>query len=127
MAQKISRRKLASYVADGIARGDEIGRLLSEAAAYLIESGRTREVDLLARAIEDALEDRGISIATVTSARPLDDEFKRAIATLIGAKKLALRETVDPAVLGGVKIETSSAQLDATIKHKLTALREAKQ
>jgi len=127
MAQKISRRKIADYIADRIVRGDEISTALNEAAAYLIDTKRTREAGLLVRAIEDALEARGTTIATVTSARPLDSELKHAISTVVAAKKLVLHEVVDPAVLGGVYIETSSAQLDATIKHKLTVLREAKQ
>jgi len=127
MAQKISRRKIANYIADGIVRGDEISTLLNQAAAYLIESRRTREADLLVRTIEDALEVRGTTIATAVSAHALSGDLKQAIARLIGAKRLELREVVDPLVLGGVSVKTPSLQLDATIKHKLTVLREAKQ
>lgn len=127
MAQKISRRKIANYVADGIVHGEEVSKLLRQAAAYLIDSKRTREADLLTRAIEDALEERGTTIATVTTARSLDDELRGAISALVGAKTVVLREIVDPTVLGGANIETPSSRLDATIKHKLTVLREAKQ
>ncbi len=127
MAQKISRRKIANYVADGIVHGEEISKLLRQAAAYLIDSKRTREADLLTRAIEDALEERGTIIATVTTARSLDDKLRNAISALVDAKTVVLREIVDPTVLGGANIETPSSRLDATIKHKLTVLREAKQ
>lgn len=127
MAQKISRRKIANYVADGIVHGEEVSKLLRQAAAYLIDSKRTREADLLTRAIEDALEERGTIIATVTTARSLDDKLRNAISALVDAKTVVLREIVDPTVLGGANIETPSSRLDATIKHKLTVLREAKQ
>lgn len=128
MAQKISRRKLAGFVADGIIRGDGISALLTPLAAHLIDSRRTREADLVVRAIEDELEARGVTIATVVSARGLDAEMRQAIESLLDADTLKVREIIDPSVLGGVRIDTPSTRLDATIKYRLAVLRdEAKQ
>ena len=58
MTQKISRRKLASYVVDRFESGAPLATLLKEVAAYLVDSKRTREADLLVRTIEDVFADR---------------------------------------------------------------------
>lgn len=124
MAQAISRRKLAAFVADGVTRGDDISDLLESLAAYLIDTRRTREADLVVRTIEDELEARGTTIATVVSARGLDADMRDAIGRLLDARTLEVREVIDPSVLGGVRVDTPSTRLDATIKHRLAVLRD---
>lgn len=126
MQQKISRRKLALYVADQFTAGASLEQLIREIAAYLIDSRRTGEAELVARAIEDTLAQRGTIIAHVTTAHPLDESLRASIQTLVGAAKLYVDETVDPAVIGGIRIETPGRLLDATMKRKLLALRQAK-
>lgn len=125
MQGKISRRRLAQYAVDAYEAG-ALAAALQEIAAYLIESRRLREAELMVRAIEDELAARGTVIAHVTTARPLPDELQNAITKLVGAKEISLVETVDPDLIGGVRIETPGKLLDATIKRKLLALRQAK-
>src|SRR5690606_15961468 len=119
----ISRRKLASFVADRLqdGGGEEV---IQQAAAYLIESGQKNSVELLVRDIEEVLASRGTVVADITSARPISKEDKAAIARILGTKDLHTREVVDPAVLGGVRIEVSGKRLDATLKHKIDSLKE---
>jgi F-type H+-transporting ATPase subunit delta len=126
MQGKISRRKLALYVADAVEAKRKLGTVLSEVAAYLVDSKRTREAELLVRAIEDELAVRGIVIAHVVTARPIAKELEKAIETLIGAREIHLDADVDPSVIGGVRVETPGKLLDATIKRKLLALHQAK-
>ncbi len=126
MADKLSRRKIAQHVATEFESGVKLAKLLEEVAAYLIDSRRTREARLVVRAIEEAFADRGVVIAEVTSARPLDADMKQAIASVVNAKDLHIREVIDPSVVGGVRIETPGEKMDSTIKRKLTMLREAK-
>lgn len=123
MAQRISRRKIAEFVASEIVGGKKTTIVLREVAAFLIESRRTRELDLIVRDIEAALMDKGVVIADVTSAFALTDELKKHIATLVGGKQLILREEVDPSVLGGLRITIPGQQLDATLKRKIDALK----
>ncbi len=125
--QKLSRRKLALYVADRVKDGRVAPEVLREVGAYLLDTGRTREITLLARAIEDELAERGTVIATVTSATALDEALRNSVITQVGAKKVVLKEVVDPSVLGGVRIDMPGARLDATLSRKLTMLRGAKQ
>lgn len=127
MQGKISRRKIAQYAADKIERDGLKSQLIDEIAAYLIESKRLREADLVVRAIEDELAYRGTVIARVTSARPIDASLRKKIeATIQGADRVLVEEIVDPTVVGGVRIETPGKLLDATLKRKILALRQAK-
>ena len=127
MAERLSRRKIANYVADNVSKGVATDNVIAEVAAYLVDSRRTRELQLVVRAIEDELAARGEVIANVTTARTLDDSLKQAVESVLGAKTIHLRESVDASVIGGVKIDLPGATLDATIKRKLLALRQAKQ
>ncbi len=126
MHGKLSRRKLAQYVASRVQDGRVPEAVVQEVAAYLVEARRLREMPLVVRAIEDALAERGVVVATVTSARPLDDMLREAVKAQAGGGEVYLREVVDPSVLGGVRVQTPDASYDGTVQHKLQALRAAK-
>jgi len=123
MAVRVSRHKMALFVADKLIAGIPAKHALQEVAAYLLETRRIREVDLVVRDIEDALEERGIVVADITSATPLDDSIRTEIRKMVGASSLQLRESVDATVLGGVRIDTPSKRFDGTIRRKLIELR----
>ena len=125
MNTKISRRKLAMYAADAYRNGT-LQPALQEIAAYLIESRRLRESKLVVRAIEDELAARGTVVAHVATARPLSAELEAAIKQLVNAKEVSIIESVNPDLIGGVRIETPGKLLDATVKRNLLALRQAK-
>ena len=126
MAERISRRKLADYIVDRVERGDGIGAVVEELAAYLIDTRRTREAMLIVRSIEDELAARGTVVAHVQSARPLSNEMKEAIQRLLNASTVHLNEEVDPALIGGIRIEAPGKRLDATVKRKILALGQVK-
>lgn len=128
MASRLSRRKIASYYADQLLAGHtEVARQL---AAYLVDSRRTRELELIVRDIEDALAARGVMIAEVSSAHELEPATKTAITQFITAtsdsQAVHLRSNVDPSLLGGVKINLPGQELDATLRRKLTLLKSNK-
>ena len=127
-ASTISQRRLAAYVAGQLLASGYKKRLIKELAAYLIETGRVRDLNQVVAAIEEALASRGAVVATVTTARPLSPENKQAIVkqfTPTGAK-LYIREQIDPSVIGGFKIELPGSQFDGTVIHKLTTLKGIK-
>ncbi len=127
-ASTISQRRLAAYVAGQLLASGDKKRLIKELAAYLIETGRVRDLNQVVAAIEEALASRGAVVATVTTARPLSPENKQAIVkqfTPPGAK-LYIREQIDPSVIGGFKIELPGSQFDGTVIHKLTTLKGIK-
>jgi len=122
----LSRRKIAEYVASQVSDGVLPTDVLQEVAAYLVESGRVRESELLVRAVEDELEAKGVVIANVTSAHQLTNDDKQAIKQMLQGETVYFRESVDQKVIGGVRIQTPGATLDATISNKLQALSRAK-
>lgn len=128
----VSRRKLAKYAAEQILAGNDA--VLEEIAGLLIYEKHEREVDLLVRDIEAELAERGEVVASVESARVLDDSTRRKIEQFLAAvasgknskPKVSLRESIDPTLIGGFKLQTPTATLDATVLKKLNDLRAKK-
>lgn len=126
MPARTSRRKLARYVAERLMDNDVT--VVDEVAALLSHEKRQREVDLLVRDIQTELAERGLTVATVESARALTDEARSAIMTLLKKPQtvVQLSEVVRPELIGGFKLRTPTATLDATIAKKLNDLRAKK-
>lgn len=128
----VSRRKLAKYAAEQILAGNDA--VLEEIAGLLIYEKHEREVDLLVRDIEAELAENGEIVASVESVRALDDSTRRKIEQFLAAAasdknskpKVSLRESIDPTLIGGLKLRTPTATLDATVLKKLNDLRAKK-
>lgn len=127
MANALSRRTISSYVAEQLIKDGQSTKLIRQLAAYLIDSRRTKELELIVRDIEYELQKRGTVLAQITSSSKLTEATKKVITAFVqsktDAKKIILRQFVDPEVLGGVKIDLPDSQLDATIIRQLTTLR----
>lgn len=123
MAARVSRRKIALYVTQQLLAGAKQKAVMKEVAAFLVDTRRTRELGLVIRDIEGELAAHGIVVADVLSAYPLADELKKEVARLVDAKDLQLRETIDPSVLGGMRVSVPGKRFDSTIRHKLEALK----
>ena len=126
MPARTSRRKLARYVAERLMDNDVT--VVDEVAALLSHEKRQREVDLLVRDIQAELAERGLTVATVESARSLTDEARSAIMALLQKPQavVQLSEVVRPELIGGFKLRTPTATLDATVLKKLNDLRAKK-
>lgn len=127
MARKLSRRALADYAADQLLKGDALEAVTAQLAAYLVESRRTKEVELLVRDIQAILAERGHVFGEVVSAYDLSETTKQSIQQFTkqatGASAVTLESVVDPAVLGGIKLRLPGKEYDATIARSLTTLR----
>ena len=128
MAQRISRRKLSEHVASRLLDGDS--SVITQLAAHLVETRRTKEADLYIYDIETALLDKGVVIADLVSARHLAQETKDAIAAFLqgsySADRVELRQSVDPLLIGGVRVGTADAEYDASLRRRLTKLQKMK-
>ena len=128
----VSRRKLAKYAAEQIMAGNDT--IMEEIASLLVYEKRQREIELLVRDVEAELSEHGEIVASVESARKLDIDTKREIEkylmSAVGANnnksKVTLKESIDPTLIGGFKLRTPTATLDATIAKKLNDLRAKK-
>lgn len=73
-------------------------------------------------------ETRGIERAEAVSALPMSKEqMEKLTAKLEGmtGKKIKLKNTVDPSILGGLKVRFSGKQLDGSIKSRLDSFEES--
>ena len=128
----VSRRKLAKYAAEQIMAGNDT--IMEEIASLLVYEKRQREIELLVRDVESELAEHGEIVASVESARKLDVDTKReiekylmsAVDTKSNKSKVTLKESIDPTLIGGFKLRTPTATLDATITKKLNDLRAKK-
>ena len=124
---KLSRRKLSAHATSRLLKGDDTKSVMKQMAAYLVDAGRTRELELIVRDIEAHLLASGTALVTVVSARPLSAEAKQSVNTLVttkrpDVKKVILREDIDESVIGGVRIELPGGIADFTVKAKLDKL-----
>lgn len=128
MAVRVSRRKLAAYTAEQLMKADQ--SVITQLAAYLVETRRTKELPLLVRDIESALAAHGVVIADVTTVGPLGVAAEKAVRDFVAstqnASSVQLRTTEDPALLAGVKISLPGSELDTSVRRKLTALKATK-
>lgn len=123
---KVPRRLIAEYIAEQLVAGKPRARLLRELAAYLVDTKRTREAELIVRDIEAGLLDRGLAYGSVTSAAKLSAALRTNVESYVkratGAKRVELAEMIDPSVIGGVRVELPGQLFDTTVRRKLDIL-----
>jgi F-type H+-transporting ATPase subunit delta len=116
-----TRTQVAAFVTDALERG-ETG-VIQSAAAWLVSTGRERQAGYLTRDVARELAGRGYLWVRLTTARPLDSDalvtIEKFVRELTGANKLEVTTDVDPSIIGGLRLETPDAQLDATVRTKL--------
>jgi len=128
MPGRISRRRIAEYVATELIEGKTSkAKVLQQLAAFLVDTRRTAELTLIVRDIEYHLSEKGHINAIVTTAFDLTAETQKAIETFVKSKTkadhISLSALVDPSVLGGVKVSLPGYEINQTIAHQLTALK----
>jgi ATP synthase F1, delta subunit len=129
MVTKLSRRKIATVVAERLLEGDKT--IIKDLAGYLFYTKQTRSINLLVRDIENALLDKGVLVAKVVSVHDLADSVKKQIDAFLldesGANSVQVQYSIDKDLIGGIQISTPQAILDTSIKNKLQRLKAAKQ
>ena len=77
--------------------------------------------------VEHYNEDNGILPVTAITAVPLTpaqkEKLSSKLSTLTG-KTVALQNKIDPAVLGGVRLDYNGVRMDDTVSHRLDSIRE---
>lgn len=93
----------------------------------LTERGYAKQFSLCCTAFRDHYNaDHGILPVTAVSALVLTQEQQQKLMEKLAAmtgKTIALTNRVDPAVLGGIRLDYSGKQLDDTVAHRLDTLR----
>ena len=121
-----SRAQVAAFLADKLETNREGG--IQSVAAWLVDHKGARQAEYLTRDVARIMGERGYVLARVTTARPLSEsaraDVEAYIRTQTNARQVELELSVDPAVMGGVRIELPDSEIDATVRHKLTKLIE---
>ncbi len=125
MSRRISRRRLAEYVADGLDK--DHGQSINQLAAYLVETRRTKEASLIVRDVEDILAERGTVIGSVSSVNTLSNSILSSIEKFIvsqtKADRVLLKTAIDEELIGGFRVRLPGYEIDQSIKKRLTNLR----
>lgn len=127
MATSLTRRAVARYVAEQLVSGVDVKKVITQLAAYLVVQHKTKLAERYLADIEVELAARGVVVADVTTARPLSEELRQSVETLIatqtGGRHVALREHVDQKIIGGMIIRSAGSEYDRSIKRAVRALR----
>jgi F0F1-type ATP synthase delta subunit len=122
---KIPLHQVASVlVKRSEASGFNKSRFAQEIAAYLLESGRTGQLNSLAREMVSDRAKTGVVEATAVSAHELSagvrtdirEEIKRVYPH---AKEIIINERLETKIVGGVRLEFPDSQLDLSVRNKL--------
>ena len=99
---------------------------------YFVESnGDLPKIEKIIMVFEEYYQKReGLVVAEVTTARKIDEETEKVIRDYIKkikpeARKVELKERVDPTELGGVRFMVDDRLVDATIKKQLINLKNS--
>lgn len=97
-------------------------KLLCERSALSLTPGALEQYKAL------LFEERGILPVEAVSAVPLTEEQRKALTDKLSArtgKTILLENTIDPSLLGGVKLRYEGRELDGTAAGRLSALRRS--
>ena len=124
---RLSRRAIATYVAEQLTSETDHTKVILQLAAYLVDTRRTKETSLIVRDIQFYLAEAGSVSGVITTATTLSAETKKAIENHIklqtSARTVALDSVIDPSIIGGVKVSIPGRELDATVSRSLTILK----
>ncbi len=97
-------------------------------ALLLVERGLAPLGPAIFQAFERRYNDyKGIAVAHVTTAIPLDDTLRAQLAAQLGrltGKSIQLQERVDPAILGGAIARVGDTLIDGSLRRRFDLLRQ---
>ena len=108
--------------------GDRVPRTVLALLQMMVSRGHARQMDAMIQAWRAlAREHRGESIARVTSAVPLTEEQQQALQARLNqmfSRKMILQCEVDPALIGGIRVEAEGRVMDGSLRGRLKQIKE---
>jgi F-type H+-transporting ATPase subunit delta len=107
--------------------GGKIGKLTAEFIRLIVKKRREMHIAQIAkRFVQLYLENNGIEEATLITAFPVDESFRKSIISLVekhSKLKVELHEIFDSSVIGGFVLRFGNKQIDASVERELELLR----
>lgn len=124
MSTAVTRQELAEIIGKRTLGARNRTELVSSIAAYLAGAHKSVDLDSLIRDVLLYRQASGIIEAVAVSAHELSPVVIRDIEALLKehypkAKTILVDQKLDPAVVGGVRIELPNEVLDLSVKSKL--------
>lgn len=118
----MTRSSVAQYIVDTV--DTDRANVVRRTAAWLVASGRKREVTHLMQDVARLMQARGRVWVVVTAAHTINPATRTNIETFVrkatGAQEVYLDIRVDESCIGGVRIETPLGSLDTSVRAQLT-------
>ena len=107
----------------------DVAPLIRNMVSIMVLRGDVLKFTRMVVAFTELADDqRGTARAEVVTAVPLDDARKQQVAeglaSLVDRKEVALTETVDPSIVGGVIARVGDRLIDGSTRTRLRTLRE---
>jgi F-type H+-transporting ATPase subunit delta len=127
---------LGSRLGDGAAKGDLVATVFGAQASpattlivsSLVRQPRERRVrQLLSGAMRTVSDQRGRTVATVTTATPLSADQAKRLAGALGKKygrDVSLNAVIDSTLVGGLRVQIADDVIDGSISGRLADLRQ---
>jgi F0F1-type ATP synthase delta subunit len=126
---KLPRYQLAEVLAKRTLGAFDEQSFSQEIAAYLLDEGRTSDLDSLIRDIMDYRAKHGIVEVRAVSAHALTPIIEKDIIEQVKqrysqTKSVIISPIHDPLVIGGVRLEYPNEQLDLSVRAKLSRFKQ---
>ncbi|MBA2609015.1 MAG: ATP synthase F1 subunit delta [Actinobacteria bacterium] len=109
--------------------GSRANPVTTSLVSFVVGAGRARELPAIVDAfVAKAADSRAEAVAEVRSAVALDDDQKARLAAALSketGKKISVKVTVDPSVLGGIVAQIGDTVIDGSVRHRLDQLKES--
>ncbi len=90
---------------------------------YLVRGRRTMLVGNIIAAFETLCDEHDkVWRVDVTSARKITKTIKEELRKVLGAEKIDVRESLDPTLIGGMRLRVGDTIIDGTLKTRLENL-----
>lgn len=126
MASGLSRRTIATAVAEQLLAGKPQGQVMRSLAALLTCDGRLEEKDHILRDVEYVLAENDYLIVRLKVARALSlsqlKAIEQALQGYFQVKHIELKCEVDPELIGGLVISTPLGSADSSLTNQLAGL-----
>ena len=97
--------------------------------SFVVGAGRSRDLPaIIDELIQGAAESRDEEVAEVRTAHPLNEDQRRRLTQALERRfdrKIDLKVTVDPEVLGGLVVTVGDEVIDGSVKSRLQQLRKS--